>query len=78
MVYKVTDNGAGMDAAVSDVLLKEFITTKGTRGTGFGLMTTKKIVDEYGGRMTFNTQKGEGSCFCIHLPVNSKVQVTQG
>jgi len=71
VVYRVGDNGSGIDTGVSRALFKEFITTKGTRGTGFGLMTTKKIIDEHGGDIIFDSQKGTGSLFTILLPLNS-------
>lgn len=42
ILYSVKDNGGGMSEIVKNSLFKEFITTKGMNGTGFGLMTTKK------------------------------------
>ncbi|MBU0969232.1 MAG: response regulator [Proteobacteria bacterium] len=69
IVYRVRDNGDGMDDTISGVLFKEFITTKGTRGTGFGLMTAKKIIDEHEGRILFETGKGQGSIFVIKIPL---------
>jgi len=45
--YQVADNGSGIKRKIKERLFKHFITTKGTRGTGFGLMTTKKIVEEH-------------------------------
>jgi len=71
IIYRVMDNGLGMDPAVSRVLFKEFITTKGTLGTGFGLMTTKKIIDEHGGEISFDSQKGKGSVFKVQLPLGA-------
>ncbi len=70
IVYQVRDNGLGMDPAVSRVLFREFITTKGTRGTGFGLMTTKKTIDAHGGTIGFDTEKTKGSVFTIRLPLS--------
>ncbi|WDP88363.1 MAG: response regulator [Desulfobacter sp.] len=67
VVYRIRDNGPGMDPAVSRSLFKEFITTKGARGTGFGLMTTKKIIEEHKGEISFTTEKGRGSEFMIQL-----------
>lgn len=69
IAYRVRDNGLGMDPSVSRVLFKEFITTKGTRGTGFGLMTTKKIIDEHGGKIFFDSKQGTGSVFTVLLPL---------
>ncbi|MCP4719056.1 MAG: response regulator, partial [Desulfobacteraceae bacterium] len=61
IVYRVEDNGEGMDENISQSLFKKFITTKGAHGTGFGLMTTKKIIDEHNGLIFFETRKGKGS-----------------
>ena len=69
IVYQVRDNGRGMDEKVSQVLFKEFITTKGSRGTGFGLMTTQKIVDEHQGRISFETKRETGSVFFLKIPL---------
>jgi signal transduction histidine kinase len=71
VVYRVRDNGEGMDENISCSLFKEFITTKGARGTGFGLMTTQKIIDEHKGGISFKTGKGEGSEFTIKIPLGS-------
>jgi len=69
IVYRVRDNGGGMDENIRKALFKEFITTKGARGTGFGLMTTKKIVDEHNGLISFETRKGEGTVFAMRIPL---------
>jgi len=68
IVFRVKDNGDGMDENIGQSLFKEFITTKGAYGTGFGLMTTKKIIDEHQGTILFETEKGEGSVFTMKLP----------
>ncbi|MCP4020880.1 MAG: response regulator, partial [Desulfobacteraceae bacterium] len=47
ILYTVKDNGCGMNKNIKNALFKEFITTKGSHGTGFGLMTTKKIIQEH-------------------------------
>jgi signal transduction histidine kinase len=70
IVYRVRDNGEGIDKNISRSLFKEFITTKGAHGTGFGLMTTKKIIDEHGGEISFETGKGRGSEFTIKIPLH--------
>ncbi len=69
LVYEVADNGAGMDYEISRKVFSKFFTTKGSdRGTGLGLLTTKRIVHQHGGQITFETQEGEGSVFRITLP----------
>ena len=70
VVYQVQDNGMGMNKTVQQAVFTDFITTKGTRGTGFGLMTTKKIVEEHQGSIGFTTREGKGSKFWIQIPLS--------
>ncbi len=69
IVYQVRDNGRGIKESISHVLFNEFITTKGSQGTGFGLMTTRKIVDEHQGRIFFETHRDAGSLFTLKIPL---------
>lgn len=72
LVYEVSDNGQGMDAEVSRKVFSKFFSTKGAdRGTGLGLLTTKKLVHQHGGRISFSSVEGSGSRFRIELPRGS-------
>ena len=51
----------------SDKLFTPFFTTK-EDGTGLGLVTSRKIVEAHGGRLTVDSVPGEGACFTIALP----------
>jgi PAS domain S-box-containing protein len=69
LVYEVADNGRGMDYEISRKIFTRFFTTKGSdRGTGLGLLTTRRIVHQHGGRISFTSGEGEGSTFRIELP----------
>lgn len=69
IVYEVADNGRGMDYEISKKIFSKFFTTKGSdRGTGLGLLTTKRIVHQHGGSISFDSKEGEGSVFRIELP----------
>jgi signal transduction histidine kinase len=68
IVYEVADNGCGMDYDVKQKVFTNFFTTKGLGGTGLGLLTTKKIVQEHGGEISFESEAGQGSSFRIRLP----------
>jgi signal transduction histidine kinase len=64
----VVDNGKGMPKEVQEKLFQRFFTTKGGKGTGFGLLVTRKIVDEHGGTVCFESSPGKGTTFTIRLP----------
>ena len=72
LIYEVADNGLGMDYEISKKVFSKFFTTKGSdRGTGLGLLTTKRMVHQHGGRISFTSSEGEGSVFRIELPRGS-------
>ena len=66
--YQVTDNGCGMDEETRKKIFQIFFSTKGSRGTGLGLMIARKIVDEHGGLIDLSSEKGIGTVFRVRLP----------
>jgi signal transduction histidine kinase len=66
--YQVIDNCWGMPEEIKSRIFKNFFSTKGSFGTGIGLMLTKKIIDEHEGFIGFESEKGRGSIFTIRLP----------
>jgi signal transduction histidine kinase len=69
LVYEVSDNGCGMDYDISRKIFSSFFSTKGSdSGTGLGLLTTRKIISQHGGKVSFVTEEGVGSVFRIELP----------
>jgi PAS domain S-box-containing protein len=68
IIYEVTDNGCGMDYEVKKKIFTTFFTTKGLDGSGLGLLMTKKIVREHGGKIYLESQPGQGTTFRISLP----------
>jgi signal transduction histidine kinase len=70
--YQVVDNGCGLAKDIQDKIFQGFFSTKGTQGTGIGLMMTKKIVDRHGGTIEVDSQKGRGTTFTIKLPPQQK------
>ena len=66
--YRVVDNGSGMSAATKKKLFQRFFSTKGSAGTGIGLMATKKIVDAHQGEIQVESQENRGSQFTIRIP----------
>jgi signal transduction histidine kinase len=68
IVYEVSDTGCGMDYEIKNKVFTTFFTTKGLGGTGLGLMVTRKIVQEHGGKITVESTPGKGSLFRIEFP----------
>ena len=61
------DNGIGMDAEQLAHLFEPYRTTK-EKGTGLGLMVSKRIVTEHGGTIAAESAPGEGTAFTVTLP----------
>jgi signal transduction histidine kinase len=64
----VEDNGCGIPEKNIDKIFDIFFTTKGSRGTGFGLAIVQKIVKEHNGKIEVSSKVGEGTIFTIILP----------
>jgi len=77
LIFEVEDQGCGMAYEVKQMIFTNFFTTKGTKGTGLGMLTVRKSTHEHGGRVVFESQEGKGSVFKLifpreNLPVPSK------
>jgi len=64
----VRDTGPGVPAESRDHIFDLLYSTKGSRGTGFGLAVTKKIVNEHGGSVELVSEPDSGAAFRILLP----------
>jgi signal transduction histidine kinase len=62
-----------MDEEVRKKMFTSFFSTKGSKGTGLGLLVTQKIVHEHGGTITVDLERGKRSIFTIWLPRESEV-----
>lgn len=66
--YQVQDNGIGIPETIKPKLFQRFFSTKGSHGTGIGLMLTQKIVDQHKGRIKVTSKEGHGTLFQLRLP----------
>ena len=64
----IIDNGEGITPEKGERLFEPYFTTKSS-GTGLGLAMCKDIIEKFNGRISFESQLGEGSSFHIDLPV---------
>lgn len=63
----IKNDGAPIPAEIVDKVFEPFFTTKRS-GTGLGLATVKKIVEEHGGSIAIGSAPGEGTTVTIRLP----------
>ena len=74
LIFQIEDSGMGMDKEGLDKLFEYFeqadnSITRTHGGTGLGMAITKSLVDMMGGRILVTSEKGIGTCFNVHLPL---------
>ncbi len=69
----ISDNGKGMSAAEAEHIFEPFYTTKDPgKGTGLGLATSHRIIEQHNGDITVVSNPKEGTTFVIRLPVTKE------
>ena len=69
--FCIQDNGIGIEPEYQKDIFVVFkrLNDRGTySGSGIGLATCKKIVEDHGGTIDVKSEKGKGSCFFFTLP----------
>lgn len=67
----VADNGIGLDLRYKDQLFELGLKLDKQRGggAGYGLFIARRVAESHGGRIEVESTPGEGSRFCLVLPV---------
>jgi signal transduction histidine kinase len=70
IVLQVTDTGAGMNPDVLARVFEPYFSTK-ISGTGLGLPSVRRIVEQHGGVIDVTSEPGKGTQFTITLPATA-------
>jgi len=64
----VIDTGPGIDTETLGKIFNPYFTTR-TGGSGLGLPTSRRLIEEHGGRIELRSEVGKGSDFTVVVPV---------
>ncbi len=71
----VIDTGPGIPPDRLEAIFRPYVSDH-PGGTGLGLTTARRIVEEHGGTLQAHSEPGRGSDFVIHLPVGPAARTT--
>lgn len=66
-LLEIEDDGGGIDPALQETIFEPFFTTKRT-GTGLGLATVQRIIEQHGGSIEVDSTPAVGTRFRVLLP----------
>jgi signal transduction histidine kinase len=64
----ISDTGPGIPAADQDAVFHPFYSRRGEGGTGLGLSIGRELAHALGGRLTVDSEPGQGTTFTLSLP----------
>ena len=66
--FEVIDNGMGMEEEVRAKIFTSFFSTKGHKGTGLGLLVSRKLIEDHHGTIDVLSKVGKGTTFIVKVP----------
>jgi len=74
VVFRVEDDGVGMDAETREKMFTLFFSSKDRKGTGLGLYITDRTVQQHGGSISVDSEPGRGTVVDIRIPRSAEVE----
>ncbi len=74
VTISISDTGTGIPQDRLKDIFKPFYTTKEKTGTGLGLHIVKTLVEQNGGKISVDSEVGEGTKFTLKFPVTIGVE----
>ncbi|HEX9726864.1 MAG TPA: ATP-binding protein, partial [Vicinamibacteria bacterium] len=65
---EISDTGMGIDPAVRHRIFEPYFSTRAS-GTGLGLAIVRKAVEEHGGSISVESERGKGTTVRVRLPL---------
>ncbi len=69
VIIEVSDTGSGLTREECERIFTPYYTSK-QHGTGLGLAIVQSVVSDHGGRISVQSEPGQGATFVIELPSN--------
>ncbi len=63
----IHDSGPGISESMQEKIFQPFFSSK-EDGSGLGLSIAKRVIDEHGGKIIFESEKNKGTTFILQLP----------
>lgn len=73
VLIRLKDTGPGIPDSIRNKVWEPFFSTK-EDGTGLGLPTAVRIIEEHGGRLNLRSREGLGATFTVTLPIKENNQ----
>jgi len=71
VLISIKDNGPGIPAEMHDMIFDSKFSGAGQSGHGLGLWWSRAYVRALGGDILLDSNRGQGACFIVKLPVTS-------
>ena len=73
VVLIIDDTGEGIAECDLKRMFQPFWTTKGSSGTGLGLVVSQRIINDHGGEISVKSDVGAGTSFKVEIPAAKSI-----